>query len=211
MKQTITLTLDELAKTFGKRTLFSSISCRVNSGQCLAITGANGTGKTTLIKMIACLIKPSAGRIEIRAGQTRLEDAEQVLPYIGLASPEITFYSQLTATENIHLLAQMRDVALSTEMIGQSLAAVGLDAQNSRQIKIYSTGMKQRLKFALLQAIDPPLWLIDEGLSNLDKQGRTLILSLIEKAILRQRLLVLATNEQADAVYASQTIALPQH
>jgi heme exporter protein A len=203
--------MDEITKSFGKRTLFSSINCRVNSGECLVITGANGTGKTTLIKIIACLIKPSSGHIVISAGQTLLEDAEQVLPYIGLASPEIVFYTQLTAAENISLLAQMRDVALSAEAIGQSLAAVGLDAENNRQIKTYSTGMKQRLKFALLKAVDPPLWLIDEGLSNLDNDGRVQILSLIEEALFRQRLLVLATNEQADVVYASQTIALSRH
>ena len=211
MEQLLTLTLDEVAKSFGGRMLFSSVSCRVRSGECLVITGANGTGKTTLIKMIACLIKPSAGRIELSVSSKRLEDAEQMLPYMGLASPEIIFYSQLSARENIGLLAQMRDVRLSAEKIRQALAAAGLDAQNDRQLKTYSTGMKQRLKFALLQAIDPPLWLIDEGLSNLDEEGRARILSLIEEAILRQRLLVLATNEQADAAYATQTIPLPRH
>lgn len=211
MEQKLTITLKDVAKDFGARTLFSSVNCQVRSGECLVITGGNGTGKTTLIKIIARLIRPSAGHIEMTIGGTRLKDSEESLPYIGLVSPEIILYDQLTATENISMLAQMRDIAPGTEEIERSLNAVGLGADNNRHVKTYSTGMRQRLKFALLKAINPPVWLIDEGLSNLDNDGRGLVLSLIENALSQNRLIVLATNEQAEVKYASKTIALPQY
>ena len=176
----------------------------------MVITGSNGSGKSTLIKLIGGLIRPSGGRIEFSDGDRVLEDAEELLPYMGLVSPEVVFYQQLTARENLSLLAQMRDVSLGVEQISAALQVAGLDPGDNRQVGAYSTGMKQRLKFALLQAIDPAVWLVDEGLSNLDEDGRRQVLSLMKDALSRCRLIVLASNEGEDQIYASQTISLPQ-
>lgn len=203
-----TIILRDVGKKFGTRTLFSNLNCRVLSGECLTITGSNGSGKTTLLKIIARLIRPTAGRIEMAVGGSVLRDAEECIPYIGLVSPEIVFYDQLTGSENIELLAGARGLVLNPGQSEEALAAIGLEKKGWQKVKTYSTGMKQRLKFALLAAIDPSVWLIDEGLSNLDGAGREQILALIAKALERRRLLVLATNEQAEVAYASQTIPL---
>lgn len=211
MNQNLTIILKAVSKKFGTRTLFSDITCQIHSGACLVITGGNGTGKTTLVKMIGRLIRPTSGVIEMEDGDTRLKDSEQFLPYIGLVSPEVILYDQLTAKENIELLTQTRDIHRTDGEIADCLESMGLSGQSTQRVRTFSTGMKQRLKFALLAAADPPVWLIDEGLSNLDGSGRALVLSLIESAIAERRVVVLATNEQAEVAYASQTIDLSQY
>ena len=204
----VSITLKDVSKKFGTKTLFTSINCQLHSGECLLITGANGSGKTTLIKMIARLLRPTSGIIEIIADNKHLAEVEQSLPFFGLVSPDIVLYEQLTAMENIVFLAAARGILLSPEQISQALNEVGLELSGDQKVKTYSTGMKQRLKFALILSIDPPVWLVDEGLSNLDNTGRESILMLLKQALERQRLLILATNEQAEIMYATQTIAL---
>jgi len=208
MEHIITLTLQDVTKSFGGMNLFAPLNCRVMSGQCLVITGDNGSGKTTLLKIIARLLRPSTGYVQLSAGSVILKDTEQSLPYLGMVSPEIVMYDHLTGLENIVLLSQARGLVLTRDKMLQALISMGLEPHSGQYVKTYSTGMKQRLKFALLSAIDPPVWLIDEGLSNLDSQGRDLALALLEQSLARAHLLVLTTNEQAEAAYATQTISL---
>ncbi|MCL1872824.1 MAG: ABC transporter ATP-binding protein [Clostridiales bacterium] len=205
----MSITLNDVSKRFGTKTLFSSLDCTVSSGECLVVTGRNGSGKSTLLKIIARLLKPSSGRVEIRADKTLLRHFEQSLPYIGLISPELAFYDQLTGGENIGLLARARGLEPVREDISRALRAVNLENFSNKYLATYSTGMIQRLRFALLSLIDPPIWLIDEGLSNLDSDGQAMVLALIEARLKQGHLIAMATNGQSEVAYASQIIALP--
>ena len=194
-------------KSFGARQLFTGIHTAVSSGECLSIVGANGSGKSTLLKIIAGFIRPSSGRVEITADGSLL-DAEQRITMMGLVSPEMTFYHPLSAYENIRffLTAQARE--LSPAIIREHLDNVGLKSQAAKPVAFFSTGMKQRLKFALLLALDPPLLLLDEPASNLDTNGKQMVAAFISAALAAKKTIIIASNESWETEYGTQTIIL---
>lgn len=208
VKTEIAIDAKNITKKFGTRTLFSDISCSLTSGDCLIITGHNGSGKSTLIKIFARLLQPTSGAITFSADGQTCRDWEEIQPYIGFVSPEIMFYENLSGRENVEFVARVRGFRLRPAQIEGALANIGLGAKGKQQVKTYSTGMKQRLKFAALAALDPPIWFIDEGLSNLDADGRGMVLTSVEQALGRGCVIIMATNEHVEVEYATQTIAL---
>jgi heme exporter protein A len=207
MREHIVLEAINIGKKYGLRPLFSGITFSVGSGDCLGITGSNGSGKTTLLKILAGLIRPGSGAVRVAAGGTLL-DAEKKMACFGMVSPEMIMYNSLTGWENIVLLAGARGSYVSETEAAGFCDQVGLGVKGKELVKTYSTGMKQRLKFALLQAVDPPVWLLDEPSSNLDREGRKLVADLIAGALQRKTAIILATNDEAEVAYAHKTVAL---
>ncbi|MCL1790983.1 MAG: ABC transporter ATP-binding protein [Peptococcaceae bacterium] len=197
-----------ITKKFGRRTLFTDLSCRLGSGDCLIVTGKNGSGKSTLVKILARLLRPTSGSVTLFDEGKVCGDWEKFMPYIGFISPEIMFYENLSGRENLEFLARARSLHLQPSQVEDALTKVGLGSRGAQFVKTYSTGMKQRLKFATLLALEPRVWFVDEGLSNLDAEGRGLVLGLVKQAREEGRLLIMATNDLLEAEYATQTIAL---
>jgi len=207
MGKRIYITGSSVTKNIGSRLLFANLSFSVQAGECLAITGANGSGKSTLLKLIAGTIHPSSGVIKFSDGSQVLDEEARTL-CLGLVSPEMQMYEMLTGIENIRLLAEARGLKLSNAQAVDCCERMGLGVKSADLVKTYSTGMRQRLKIALLLAVDVPVWLLDEPSSNLDNTGRQIISGAIAAAVKEGRSIVLATNDEAEAVYAQRTIAL---
>ncbi|MCL1917335.1 MAG: ABC transporter ATP-binding protein [Peptococcaceae bacterium] len=200
--------VENVSKKFGSRSLFSGISCHLGAGDCLIITGRNGSGKSTLVKILARLLRPTSGTVAFMYEGQECCDWEDCLSHIGFVSPEIMFYDNLTGRENLEFMARARGVRLLPAQFEETLARVGLDSRGSQFVKTYSTGMKQRLKFAAMLALEPIVWFVDEGLSNLDADGRGLVLDLVKQSLEKGCVLIMATNDVLEAEYATQTIAL---
>jgi heme exporter protein A len=207
MKRSVVVELVDITKKYGRRQLFSNISGRVGPGECLAVTGSNGSGKSTLLKVVAGLVRPSAGRVAITAGGHAVSDDER-LTYIGMVSPELILYNAMTGYENLRFLTRARGLNLGAEDMLKAIDAVGLAGRHNDLVSTYSTGMRQRLKFAVITAISPPVWLLDEPSSNLDADGKRMVADLISQALERRAAVVLATNEAEEARHAGQKIAL---
>lgn len=202
----ITLFIDQIGKKFGHRLLFANLRAEVASGQCLTVTGPNGSGKSTLLKIIAGLVRPSSGQIRLTPANGRPLRAPGA--YTGLVSPDLAMYGALTGMENIIFWAKLRGIACSQAEAGRLCRRLGLGGAGDERVAAYSTGMRQRLKLAVLAAINPPLWLLDEPSSNLDAGGRTLVQELIAGAARQQAAIVLATNEAEEARYGNTKIEL---
>lgn len=207
MYQNVSVNLLNVSKTIGNNVLFERLNGAVNSGQCLAITGANGAGKSTLLKMIAGLVYPTAGTIQV-AGDGRQLGREKWISYMGLVSPEIIFYSDLTGMENLLFLMSVRGLMCSLSQGEECFEMVGLAVHKDQLVHTYSTGMRQRLKFAVLLAMQPLLWLLDEPSSNLDTEGKVLVTNMIVNGLARQKTIIIATNEPGEAQYANYQINL---
>jgi len=207
MNNNVVVQLINVGKKYGDKQLFQGINQVIKPGQCLVITGPNGSGKSTLLKMIAGVIKPSAGRISIGWGEGFFQH-EESMGYIGMVSPEIVFYQGMTGVENVVFLSRCRGIACSLQYASELCAAVGLSGYSNKQLCIYSTGMKQRLKFAIMLAIQPSLWLLDEPSSNLDGKGKEIIKDIIDTAIKQMATVIIATNECWEMEYASAQITL---
>ncbi len=205
--QGVIVELSDIAKSYGQRRLFSNITRRIGPGECLAVTGPNGSGKSTLLKIIAGLVRPNSGMVKVwRNGQELV--SEQRLASCGLVSPEIILYQTMTGYENLEFLTRARGATINDEWLVACLDKVGLAGRQQELVNTYSTGMRQRLKFALLAALRPSVWLLDEPSSNLDASGRQIIQSLIEEALAKTATVIIATNEAEEADHAGQQLAL---
>jgi len=202
----IRIVVDNIGKSFGEELLFSNVFAEIVSGQCLTVTGCNGSGKSTFLKIIAGLVRPSSGQVKLML-DNRLSPNERI-HYMGLVSPEVSMYAALTGIENIIFWTKMRGVACSAAEAEKVCQQMGLGKNACDLVATYSTGMRQRLKLAVIQAVHPPIWLLDEPSSNLDGNGRELVKELIFAANRQNAAVILATNESGEALYGKSTIKL---
>lgn len=194
----LSLVADNLGKRFGARVLFRRLSFTLEGGQALAVTGANGSGKSTLLRMLAGVLAPSQGavRLCVQAGEVPPEARPL---HAGLVAPYLNVYDDFSARENLAFLARARRLPDATHRIEAALALVALEARADDRVRTFSSGMKQRVKYAAALLSEPPLLLLDEPTSNLDAAG----LAMVERVIAHQRaqgrLLVVATNNPEEA------------
>jgi heme exporter protein A len=202
------LIVEGIRKNYTGSVLFENITFSMHEGDVLAITGWNGSGKSTLVRIIAGLVRPSAGRVQMMAGEEPVPK-ESRRRYLGLAAPAISLYDELTGLENLLFFCKVRGVNGDRAACLEMLKQVGLEKHSNKPCKDYSSGMKQRLK--LVQAIihDPPLLLLDEPGSNLDRKG----MKMVEQIISNQRktgMTIIASNENREVDYADRIINLSE-
>jgi heme exporter protein A len=182
------------------------VSFAVRGPGCVAITGANGSGKSTLLRIVAGLLRPRHGEVVMEIAGRRLAAAER-RHAVGLASPELSFYDDLTVGENLIFAAEARGLAGPAEAAGRALARVGLESRAADRVLALSSGMKQRLRIAFALLHEPPVLLLDEPGSHLDEDGRRVNERLIGD-FRGERLVVLATNDEREGRLADQRIEL---
>lgn len=195
-----------LGKWFGKRKVFDRINFSLEEKSSLVVTGKNGSGKTTLLKILCGFIRPSKGEVLISFnGKTLNQDEGRNL--LGLVMPDLELYDELTALENLVFLSRIRGMDPDKDKLKEKTAMVGLSKREDDLVFSFSSGMKQRLKYAFALLLDPGILLLDEPTTNLDQEG----ISLVDRIVSWQRergILILATNKKADLKYGDQTIQL---
>ena len=197
MDDSLALSFEGAGIAFAGRTVLRGLTFTLRSGAVVIVRGANGSGKSTLLRLAAGLLRPTEGRVALHAA-----DGGAWQERIAYFSPELSLYPLLTAAENLDFFLGLRGVALSAEERRTLFVRVGLAGAEAWQqpTSSFSTGMRQRLKLAVLLGVDAPLWLLDEPGANLDDAGRTLIASLAREAAAGGRLVLWATNAQEEEV-----------
>jgi heme exporter protein A len=155
-----------LACVRGGREVFSGVGFAVAGGEALAVTGRNGAGKSSLLRLIAGLVRIAAGRLSLTGGNPDLPLAEQV-HYLG---HQDALKPSLTVTENLGFWA--RYLAGTDANISEALAAGGIDAVANVPAGYLSAGQRRRLSIARLVAVKRPIWLLDEPTSALDSAAQ---------------------------------------
>jgi ABC-type multidrug transport system ATPase subunit len=171
-----------LTKDFGKGIkAVDGLSFTVPAGQVYGFLGQNGAGKSTTIRMLLTLIRPSSGEIEI-FGMHLAKHRKAILRKTGAIIERPDLYKYLTALENLRIFAAMSGVSVPEKKMMDQLEMVGLAERAHSKVKAYSQGMKQRLGIATALIHDPDLIILDEPTNGLDPQGiadmRNLILHL---------------------------------
>jgi ABC-2 type transport system ATP-binding protein len=158
-----------LIKTFGDREVIQNCNLTVKKGEIYGFLGANGAGKTTMLKLICGLLRPTAGRIEV-VGIDVAQDRENVLAKTGSIIEVPLFYEHLSAAENlrIHLAYLGLEGKADTE---DALERVGLSRTGSQRVATFSLGMRQRLGIARAIIHKPEILLLDEPINGLDPAG----------------------------------------
>lgn len=191
------LQVEGLTKRFKERTVVKGISFSVAEGSCAALLGPNGAGKTTTISMLAGLLEPTKGSIQLIHDGRAVPDRR---PYIGYLPQMPVFYPWMSGKEFLSYTGELagltgRESALKT---GEWLEAVGLGDDGKRKIGGYSGGMKQRLGLAQALIHRPKLLILDEPVSALDPAGRKDVLRLLQR-IRRETTVLFSTHVLHDA------------
>jgi heme exporter protein A len=194
---------------YGSRTVFREVSLEVETGQSGVILGSNGAGKSTLLRVVAGLLRPSSGAVEVTVGGQAL-DARARRRHIGYVAPDLMLYRELTGVENLEFFARLRGITLTHDDLKATLTQVGLLGRGSDLVGDYSSGMRQRLKYAFALLGQPPILLLDEPTANLDTGG----MEMVERIIAAQRvrpgggLTLIATNEPREETWGERRVRL---
>jgi heme exporter protein A len=156
-----------LGKSFGTRKALDGATFELPKGAFLSIFGANGAGKSTLLGLLATLLRPSAGEVEVM-GFSLKERPDEVRARIGLISHKPMLYMDLSAEENLLIVAHLYGIDEPKRRASELLAAVGLAARRHDVVRGFSRGMVQRLSIARALVHDPELLFLDEPYSGLD-------------------------------------------
>ena len=159
-----------LTKSFNEITAVDDLSFTVNKKEVYGFLGQNGAGKSTTIRMLLSLIRPSSGNIKI-FGLDLLSHRKKILQRVGAIIEKPDLYKYLTAVENLRFFAAMSGLKFDRNQLLAKLEKVGLLERADSKVKTYSQGMRQRLGIAVALVNDPDLIILDEPMNGLDPQG----------------------------------------
>lgn len=187
--------LEQLGRRFGRDWIFRHIDCTISEGSHSIIVGGNGSGKSTLLQILSGFLSPSEGLVSYTRNNQSIEDTA-LFKEVSLAAPYLDVYEDLTLEEMVHFQDQFRPwtASLSSSDIIKKLELV---PHKTKQIKHFSSGMKQRVKLGLAILTDSTLLCLDEPSSNLDKAAVSWYRNLLTEYA-SERTVVISTNHVED-------------
>ena len=199
------ITLNNTGKRYNREWIFRHCSYIFTSGKNYAITGPNGSGKSTLLQVIAGATLHNEGTIEYNDGQQTTPN-EQHFSNISIAAPYLELIEEMTAKEMLQFHSKFKPLIQSIS-IEEILKVVGLENAVNKQIRYFSSGMKQRLKLAQAFFSNTPVLLLDEPTTNLDADGIALYQNLINNYT-KYRLVIVSSNVKQEYDFCEEVIEI---
>ncbi len=196
------------SKRFNKEWIFSNLNFSFTTGQHYALIGNNGSGKSTLLQIIAGYIGLTKGEIHWTNTAGDAIDSANVFQHISIAAPYLELVEEFTALEQIAFHQQFKPLQNGLSPI-ELLEKIGLSNAANKQIRNFSSGMKQRLKLALAIFDQAPILLLDEPCSNLDQEGIQTYHQLMQ-AYAMHKLIIVASNDPQEYKFCSQQVSLSE-
>ena len=208
------ITLNNTGKRYNREWIFRHCSYTFASGKNYAITGPNGSGKSTLLQVIAGATLHNEGTIEYNDGQPagpggQTTPNEQHFSNISIAAPYLELIEEMTAKEMLSFHSKFKPLIQSLS-IEEMLRIVGLENAINKQLRYFSSGMKQRLKLAQAFFSNTPILLLDEPTTNLDADGITLYKSLINNYT-KDKLVIVSSNVKEEYGFCEEVIEIGQY
>lgn len=196
------ISIQNLGKRYNREWIFRNLSAEIASGSKTAIIGANGSGKSTLLKILGFYALQSEGQVTLlKNGVPLISDDLQL--HINFAAPYFNVIEEYTLSEFFEFHTKFKKPIVAIE---ETLNAVGLTKAQNKQIKDFSSGMKQRVKLILALGFDSDLIFLDEPTSNLDEEG----IEWFEHTIthIKGKTVLIATNLKHEIALCEEEILL---
>ena len=207
----MTICLSDAGKRFNRDWIFRHFNYTFETGQSYAITGPNGSGKSTLLQVLSGGMYINEGRVEYGVGSQEMGvsnaaiiSAENIYRNVSIAAPYLEVVEEMTLTEFLDFHHGFKPflTGITTDLI---IAAIGLEKAVNKQIRYYSSGMKQRVKLAQCIFSDTPIILLDEPCTNLDVAGMQLYNQLIADYC-QKRMVIVSSNDHHEYEFCTEKI-----
>ncbi len=195
--------LINLGKRYNREWIFRHVNYHFETGHAYAITGPNGSGKSTLLQAIAGSLHVSEGTLAYTYLSKKTE-SETIYQFIGIAAPYLELIEEMTAREFLRFHSQFKPLTASLS-IPDILTLLGLEKSADKQIRYFSSGMKQRIKLAQAIFSDVPVLLLDEPCTNLDTTGYQLYHQLINNYC-GNKLIIVSSNDAQETDFCTERL-----
>lgn len=199
------LTLKNIGKKYNREWIFRKLSFSFQSGRSYAILGPNGSGKSTLLRILSGYLTPSEGSREyIKDG--RKIHVEDIYRSLSFAAPYTELIEEFTLLGHVRFHLQFKPL-INGMGAGEVVHFLNFEGHQSKEVRNFSSGMKQRLKLALAILTDSKILLLDEPNTNLDQEGVEWYHSLIQNYG-RGRMIFVASNRQDEYGFCQQQLVI---
>ena len=199
----MTISLSDAGKRYNREWVFRHFTYTFEEGKSYAITGPNGSGKSTLLQAISGSLHINEGKLIFRLSEKNLPD-EEIYNHVSICAPYLELVEEMTLKEFLefhHGFKPFLDNVTNEKII----SILGLEQAASKQIRYYSSGMRQRVKLAQCIFSRTPVVLLDEPCTNLDTAGIDLYHQLINEYC-KKRLVIVSSNDEVDYRFCNQRI-----
>ena len=206
LQKPVDIKLTTAGKKFGREWIFRNVSLDIQAGQKMAVLGLNGSGKSTLLQALTGYLTLNEGELTYSINQVKIEE-EQQYTYISLASPYLELVEDFTLEEQIKHseIYKPYNTDLTTENI---IELSGLKAHKNKYIKLFSSGMKQRLKLTLAILADAPVLFLDEPTTNLDATVIDWYKHMITKYAMHKTIVVCSNSIKDEYSFCEKVITM---
>ena len=174
--------------------LFSDLQLKINSGEILQVDGPNGSGKTSLLRILCGLAQPSSGKVYWN-GQDINDLGPDYLKKINYVGHSNGIKSELTALENLEIATAI-STANHSILFDQVFSRMGITGEKNIPVNKLSSGQRRRVALSRLLACEKKLWILDEPFTALDETGKALVHELIMEHVQQQGITIIVTHEQ---------------
>ncbi len=195
--------LTNLGKRYNREWIFRNLNFQFDTNKHYAITGPNGSGKSTLLQTIAGSIIYNEGEIEYHQQQQKIE-SEKIFKQISFTSPAFELVEEMTLVEFFNFHHKMKGWLPGIDS-RQIISLLNLGNSTHKQLRYFSSGMKQRVKLGQAIFSDVPTVFLDEPATNLDEEGVKLYKKLVE-SYCQERLVIVSSNDQNEYSFCEESI-----
>lgn len=200
--------LENIGRRFNREWVFREVDYQFFQGESYAILGANGSGKSTFLQILSGSLSPSTGKVNYSLGGKAIED-DGVYNHLSLAAPYLELIEEFTLRELItyHFRFKKLSDGWDTQQV---IELLGLETSSDKEIRYFSSGMKQRTKLVLACCANTPMLFLDEPTSNLDNQGIDWYHQLV-KDFSRNRLVIVCSNQEHEYNFCSKQLQIQDY
>ena len=200
----MTISLSDLGKRFNHDWIFRHVNYQFENNNVYAITGSNGSGKSTFLQILAGAIFHNEGSVNYTNQQGNIIAEEDVFKSVSFCAPYLELIEEMTGLEFLQFHQRFKPFLQGIDPT-TILKKVELEKAAHKQIRYYSSGMKQRLKLGQCFFTDTPIVLLDEPCTNLDASGIAIYQSLLEQ-LKKDRIVLIASNDPVEFKQSNQQL-----